>query len=267
MIRIQSFAAGMAIAAVLFGFGLVIYNAFAGGDDGGPNDFLVALPTRVPTAVSAAPTQPAQGAAPQISLTPNLAAILRFTAVPAATTVPGATGDRTNCDQIRGTAYRSDAERIWFNVNCGTTPTATPVGTPAASLAPAAAEPTSAPRDPFIGAFASLITEYDGAADALADAVDVPLTADAEWRGSVISAAQRLQSLGSIAATVTVPACLGQAQVILANAISQLHLAANLALAGVNQQDAGAFSVVEQRIGAGRASLTQATQVINAAAC
>jgi hypothetical protein len=30
-------------------------------------------------------------------------------------------GDRTNCDEIRGTVYRSDAERVWFVRNCGGT--------------------------------------------------------------------------------------------------------------------------------------------------
>jgi hypothetical protein len=270
MVRIQSFVVGMAIAGVLFGFALVIYNAFAGGD-GYDNDFLVVLPTRIPTAVSAAPTQPPQSSAAPASLTPNISSILSFTAVPAATTVPGALGDRTSCDQIRGTAYRSEAERIWFTANCQASPTPTPAGSAASVTStpepPAVTPPTPSGPDPIVGAYAALIREYDGAADTLADAVDVPFVADAEWRGSVIAAAQRLQSLGSIAATVTVPGCLGQAQVILGTAISQLHLAANLALAAVNDQDAGAFSVVEQRIGAGRSSLTQATQAVNAAPC
>jgi hypothetical protein len=31
---------------------------------------------------------------------------------------PGPGPDRTDCNQIRGTAYRSDAERLWFLANC-----------------------------------------------------------------------------------------------------------------------------------------------------
>jgi hypothetical protein len=27
--------------------------------------------------------------------------------------------DRSNCDEIRGTAYRSDNERRWYQANCG----------------------------------------------------------------------------------------------------------------------------------------------------
>ncbi|HEY7270234.1 MAG TPA: hypothetical protein VH951_10440 [Dehalococcoidia bacterium] len=59
--------------------------------------------------------------------------------------------DRTDCNQIYGTAYRSDAERKWFNDNCSAwsqnvgsyaDPTAAPSGAPAAQTAP---QQTSAP--------------------------------------------------------------------------------------------------------------------------
>jgi hypothetical protein len=35
---------------------------------------------------------------------------------------PPSQGDRTNCDQIRGTPYRSNAERDWFLKNCPAVP-------------------------------------------------------------------------------------------------------------------------------------------------
>jgi len=31
---------------------------------------------------------------------------------------PGTPGDRTNCNEIRGTPYRSDTERLWYLSNC-----------------------------------------------------------------------------------------------------------------------------------------------------
>jgi hypothetical protein len=37
---------------------------------------------------------------------------------PAATAAPTSPPDRTNCDEIRNTEYRSDAERQWFLANC-----------------------------------------------------------------------------------------------------------------------------------------------------
>jgi hypothetical protein len=37
----------------------------------------------------------------------------------AATASPTRLADRTNCAEIRGTDYRSEAERRWFLANCG----------------------------------------------------------------------------------------------------------------------------------------------------
>jgi hypothetical protein len=266
-IRFQSFIVGMAIAAVLFGFAFVVYNAFAGGDDDN-NDYLVTLPTRVPTAVAAA-TQPSRPSGGTVSLTPGVPAILSFTAVPASTQVPSALGDRTSCDQIRGTAYRSNAERNWFNANCLA---ATPA-TPASSTAADPARPTSTPvpsigpGDPFIGALSGLIAEYDAAAVALAAVISPPVVSDAGWRASANAAAQRVQSLGSVAASVLVPSCLSAAQAALTGAIGQLQIAAGLTLTAVSQSDINPFFLVEQRISAGRASLQEATQLVKSAGC
>ena len=57
--------------------------------------------------------------------------------------------DRTNCEAIRGTAYRSENERQFFLANCltQTPPTATPAATtPAPSSTNPAAAPTSTPK-------------------------------------------------------------------------------------------------------------------------
>jgi hypothetical protein len=40
------------------------------------------------------------------------------TALPGAVITPTPLPDRTSCDQIRGTEYRSEAERQWFQRNC-----------------------------------------------------------------------------------------------------------------------------------------------------
>jgi hypothetical protein len=39
-------------------------------------------------------------------------------ALPGATPTATALADRTNCEEIRGTDYRSEQERQWFRTNC-----------------------------------------------------------------------------------------------------------------------------------------------------
>lgn len=57
--------------------------------------------------------------------TQTLPTPLPTSAAPTATV----TSDRTNCDQIRGTAYRSDAERTWYIANCSGTTASAGTGT------------------------------------------------------------------------------------------------------------------------------------------
>ncbi len=69
--------------------------------------------------------------------------------VAAATVTPttAAEGDRTNCEAIRGTAYRSENERQFFLANCLTQTPPTPVPTtPAPAATNPAAVPTSTPK-------------------------------------------------------------------------------------------------------------------------
>jgi hypothetical protein len=267
LVRIQSFAIGMAIAAVILAVGLLAYSAFAGGGDDG-NDFLVSLPTRVPTAVSSAPSQQTAPTAIPVATSPPGVTAPAVTSVPAAapTTVPAVLIDRTSCDEIRGTAYRSEAERTWFNSNCQASPTPPPA-TSAPGQATATPAVAATPRDAFAAAFAGLIAEYDTAAAALAAVVSAPQVADAAWRAAATSGAQALQSQGAVVAGITVPACLNQSQAALVNALTQLQLAANLTIAAVNQSDANVLLLVNQRIASARGSLAQAAQLANAAPC
>jgi hypothetical protein len=46
------------------------------------------------------------------------AVVVTSTAVPQATAAPTTLPDRTSCDEIRGTEYRSEAERDFFRRNC-----------------------------------------------------------------------------------------------------------------------------------------------------
>lgn len=59
------------------------------------------------------------------------------------------TEDRTDCDEIRGTPYRSNEERQWFEKNCGAQVNNPPPGQPT-TRAPAAAVPPINPPPPTV---------------------------------------------------------------------------------------------------------------------
>lgn len=115
---------GIPLAAFFVAVGLVM--AFSNGNDSGNT---AAVPT-VP--VSVAQSQP----------------IATATAVP-----PSPVPDRTSCDAIRGTDYRSESERQWFQQNCNTqtatTSTGTTTTTTTTSSAPRPAAVTGA--QPYMG--------------------------------------------------------------------------------------------------------------------
>lgn len=95
-------------------------------------------------------------ASPTDSPTPTATATETPTATPTSTPVP----DRHDCDQMRGTPYRSPRERRWFLAHC-VTPTATPVPVSEAlsqtsAVAPAAAAPKAASGD-----WRSLVCSYN----------------------------------------------------------------------------------------------------------
>ncbi|HXH21388.1 MAG TPA: class F sortase [Dehalococcoidia bacterium] len=61
-----------------------------------------------------------------------------------ATTAPTAVPHRTNCSEIQGTAYRSDAEREWYIRNCSGGGATTAASGGGGTGAPAASRPTAA---------------------------------------------------------------------------------------------------------------------------
>ncbi len=104
-----------------------------------------------PTAVLAVATQPAS---PTASPQPPAPPLATATAAPVL-----AEPDRTSCEAVRGTTYRSDAERTWFLANCRIAESAIAVAARPASAAPAvpaaaAASTAAAPAAPS-GAYLS----------------------------------------------------------------------------------------------------------------
>ena len=78
---------------------------------------------------------------PSATVTPTPTPTETATPTPTATSTP--LPDRQNCDDVRGTKYRSPTEREWFLAGC-VTPTV-PAPTPVPQVEPAAAPPPQAP--------------------------------------------------------------------------------------------------------------------------
>ena len=136
------FALACAVAVVVGLIGVVALATQGGGGDGS-----------APASAQARPTgeKPANGSRPSpTAITIGVPDIP--TNFPTETEVPEATpeNDRMDCDEIRGTAYRSNEERAWYEKNCTASvnaPTARPPGsignTPVPQ--PTAPQPTAPP--------------------------------------------------------------------------------------------------------------------------
>jgi len=121
---------------------------------------------------------------------------------PTETTLP----DRLDCEEARGTDYRSPAEREWFLANCITPTPAPAVVQPAAQLDPPAA-PASAitPLPPVAGAVTAIGDSVMlGAASQLAAAgIDVHAEVSLQAAGGIEAVRQR-QEAGTLGSTVIV---------------------------------------------------------------
>lgn len=71
-------------------------------------------------AVADAPWESQEASAPAAQPTERPSVSPRLTATPRPQRAQPANGDRRNCVQMRGTAYRSPSERSWFLANCVT---------------------------------------------------------------------------------------------------------------------------------------------------
>ncbi|HEY4684918.1 MAG TPA: hypothetical protein VII57_02615 [Dehalococcoidia bacterium] len=122
----KSAIVGAAIALLLI---VLLGGVYALGRSGSSSGGSEAKATAVPSPASSTPAPAVASPA-----TPTPAPPPTEQAPPAA---PVTLPDRTNCAEIRGTAYRSETERQWFIANC-TTPAAAPTSRP-----PTAGAPTS----------------------------------------------------------------------------------------------------------------------------
>ena len=120
--RLPGLPDGAPRLGVIFGIPIVAFLLTLGltlgfDDDGGSADQAAAAPT-ITVTVSASRLTPTPAPQP--------------TASPTAEPTPVVLADRTDCDEVRGSEYRSDAERAWFQESCVPV-----ISAPAVSAAPA----------------------------------------------------------------------------------------------------------------------------------
>jgi hypothetical protein len=132
------FAVACAVAVVVALIGVVALMTRGGGSDGSTPAVAQSRPTEAkPAGEKPSPT------AIRINV-PDLP-----TNLPTETDVPDATPepDRTDCDDIRGTQYRSYEERLWYEDNCTGSVNAPPNSQPPGSTVntPAPVPPTNPP--------------------------------------------------------------------------------------------------------------------------
>ena len=249
LVRLQSFAIGVTIAAVFLGLVFFGYGVFASGEDGGLN---IRLPTPIPNL-------PSQNAltGPQITAanaTPVATASATATSQAGATPVPTTLPDRTDCDEIASTGFRSEAERVWYEANCATPPTETPTA-------------PSGPPGSSVSAMQGLINEYDAVAANFAVYLDAPALQDGDWRNLAIASVLDLQRLNGAVDAVTPPLCLASVHVALLGARSEIQQAISITIAALNQFGGDLLQTARQHLAAGRSELAKAAQQLDAASC
>jgi hypothetical protein len=278
LVGLQSFIVGMIMAAVILGLGVFLYNALAGDDEAGFGTLPTSTPGTATAPALASGTRTALTPIPGASTTPGTTTPTALTTgTPAATGTPPsgltALGDRTSCDQIRGTEYRSETERTWFNANCQATSTpsfpgdASGSASGGGSTAPTAPTATPRPpRPPFVNAFIGFIDDYDATAANLSELIADP-EFDDNWRGDAGAEAIELQSTGRVITTLSPPSCLNPAYAALLVALQELQFASSVTITGITNLDVNILRLADQRITAGRAQLAQASQLADSASC
>jgi hypothetical protein len=304
---------GVGLMTVVLGGGLLAFRTLT-SDGGEPTDISALIPTTPPvssTAVlSAAPSAtavPQQPAAQNQPSAPAPTVEATIDPAPAPTEAPATAvslPNRNSCDAIRGTPYRSETERIFFESNCqtlataGFTPTSVPVARvpaasappanvppaigsdvpaqpvattpPATSVPPTSVPPTSVPTaasNPVRDRLVSLTTSLTSASGSLAASVDSPNFSDAGWLQRARAAAQQVENLTGAISAVDPPACLRNAFTSLRAAASELSTANGFISSGLDAADASLLQTGAARLASGRSSLSAVAPGIASAPC
>jgi hypothetical protein len=240
--ELRSFIIGVAIAAALLGFGAFMLGAFDGPGEGAPS-LVVAGTPGVGNSVDLPPTAPAGSPA-------------TASASPSPTQRPERTeGDRTTCDAIVGTPFRSDRERDFFLANCThllVVPTPVPPG----------------PGSPgYKGNASRVVADLGLQIDYLANRATQPAVEDANWRQFSNQAIQNVHNIAQQIEGLSVPPCGAQAHQAVVPAAQQSRAAVdqlNQAIIG-SSNDAVARTI--NALAAARGQVSQAAGAVERALC
>lgn len=293
---------GVAIMTVVLGGGLLAFRTLTGGDEQPQEARAPTTPALVSTAVlSAAPsatpvaeetaTVTSEAPAPEAPEAPapeGEATAVPEPGPPETSTTAVSLPNRFDCNAIRGTAYRSQTERAFFEANCQTLATArvAPASAPPAIATQAPAEPAAttpppplppaseppasappAPSNPVRDRLISLTSALTSASATLAAHVNAPNFSDAGWLERARASAQQVENLTGAISAVEPPSCLRTVFSTLRAAASEISTANGFISSGLDAADPSLLQTGAARLAAGRASLSVVPAGLASASC
>jgi hypothetical protein len=240
--ELRSFIIGVAVAAALLGFGAYMLGAFDGAGEGAPS-LVVAGTPGVGSSVDLPPTAPA-GSPAQASGTPSP------TQRPATTE-----SERTTCNEILATPFRSDRERDFFLANC-THLLVVPTPVPPGQGGPG-----------YKGNASRLVADLGLQVDYLASRATQPAVEDANWRQFSNQAIQNVHNIAQQIEGLSVPPCGAQAHQAVVPAAQQSRVAADQLNQAIIASSNDAVARTINALAAARGQVYQAAGAVERALC
>jgi hypothetical protein len=243
--ELRSFIIGVAVAAALLGFGAFMLGAFDGPGEGAPSLVVASTPGDANSVDVPAPTSSAGSPVPA---SPS--------GTPSPTPRPERTeGDRTTCDAIVGTPFRSDRERDFFLASC-THLLLVPTPVPGAPGGPG-----------YKGNASRLVADLGLQISYLADRATQPAVEDANWRQFSNQAIQNVHNIAQQIEGLSVPACGAQAHQAVVPAAQQSRAAADQLNQAIIASSNDAVARTINALAAARGQVSQAAGAVERALC
>jgi hypothetical protein len=241
--ELRSFIIGVAVAAALLGFGALMLGAFDGDSEGAPNLVVAETPGVSSSVDSPAPTSAVASPAPT-------------SGTPSPTQRPAEReGDRTTCNEIFGTPFRSDRERDFFLANCThllVVPTPVPAGPGGQG---------------YKGNASRLVADLGLQISYLADRATQPAVENADWRQFSNQAIQNVHAIAQQIEALTVPACGAQAHQAVVPAAQQSRTAVDQMNQALIASSNDAVARTINALAAARGQVSQAAGAVERALC
>jgi hypothetical protein len=240
--ELRSFIIGVAVAAGLLGFGALMLGAFDGDSEGAPS-LVVAGTPGVGSSVDLPPTSAPASTAPA-------------SGTPSPTQRPAERdGERTTCNEIAGTPFRSDRERDFFLGNC-THLLVVPTPVPASPGGPG-----------YKGNASRLVADLGLQISYLADRATQPAVEDANWRQFSNQAIQNVHNIAVQIEGLSVPPCGAQAHQAVVPAAQQSRTAVDQMNQAIVASSNDAVARTINSLAAARGQVSQAAGAVERALC